>query len=131
MKLHTLRLFPGSDLKHSLDLFVVENNIDAAAIITCVGSLTIAAIRFAGKDLIDTIPGPLEILSLVGTFSRSGSHFHISVADNEGKCTGGHLKEGSIIRTTAEIVIIEAEDVIYLREEDPVTGFKELKIKNK
>jgi len=50
------------------------------------------------------------------------------VTDQEGKASGGHLKEGSIVRTTAEIVILEPEDVYYLRETDAQTGYKELKI---
>ncbi|HRH64741.1 MAG TPA: DNA-binding protein [Bacteroidia bacterium] len=128
MKFHSLRLGPGNDLKHSLDSFAAEKKLDAAAVVTCVGSLTVAAIRFAGREQTDSIPGPLEITSLTGTFSKEGSHFHITITDTEGKASGGHLKEGAIVRTTAELVILELEDVFYRRETDPQTGFKELKI---
>ena len=41
-------------------------------------------------------------------------------------CVGGHLKEGSIVHPTAEIVIGEDEGVIYARETDAKTGFTEL-----
>lgn len=128
MKIHSLRLSPGNDLKHSLDSYASDKKLDAAAIVTCVGSLTVATIRFAGKEQTDSVPGPLEITSLTGTFSKDGSHFHITVTDQDGKASGGHLKEGSIVRTTAEIVILEPEDVYYLREQDSQTGYKELKI---
>ena len=128
MKIHSIRLSPGNDLKHSLDTFAADNNLDAAAIVTCVGSLTVASIRFAGKEQTDSVPGPLEITSLTGTFSTHGSHFHITVTDQNGKASGGHLKEGAIVRTTAEIVILEPEDVIFMRETDTQTGYKELKI---
>ena len=69
-----------------------------------------------------------QSLSLTGTFSTHGSHFHITVTDQNGKASGGHLKEGAIVRTTAEIVILEPEDVIFMRETDIQTGYKELKI---
>ncbi|MBL0257826.1 MAG: DNA-binding protein [Bacteroidetes bacterium] len=128
MKIHSIRLSPGNDLKHSLDTFAADNKLDAAAIVTCVGSLTVASIRFAGKEQTDSVPGPLEITSLTGTFSTHGSHFHITVTDQNGKASGGHLKEGAIVRTTAEIVILEPEDVIFMRETDTQTGYKELKI---
>ena len=128
MKIHSIRLSPGNDLKHSLDTFAADNKLDAAAIVTCVGSLTVASIRFAGKEQTDSLPGPLEITSLTGTFSTHGSHFHITVTDQNGKASGGHLKEGAIVRTTAEIVILEPEDVIFMRETDTQTGYKELKI---
>ncbi|MBK6840347.1 MAG: DNA-binding protein [Bacteroidetes bacterium] len=128
MKIHSIRLSPGNDLKHSLDTFAADNKLDAAAIVTCVGSLTVASIRFAGKEQTDSVPVPLEITSLTGTFSTHGSHFHITVTDQNGKASGGHLKEGAIVRTTAEIVILEPEDVIFMRETDTQTGYKELKI---
>ncbi len=39
-----------------------------------------------------------------------------------------HLLEGSIVHTTAEIVIGEANNLKFSRETDPVTSYKELKI---
>lgn len=43
----TIRLQPGEDLKAKLDEYVQTQNIQAACIITCVGSLRQAAIRYA------------------------------------------------------------------------------------
>ena len=128
MKTFCFRLTPGQDLKHELEAFAAEHQLQAAFVITCVGSLTVAAIRFAGKPDVATVPGPLEITSLTGTFSTFGSHFHITVTDENGKASGGHLKEGSVVRTTAELVIGEAEDVVFKREQDPGTGYLELKV---
>ena len=42
----TLRLKPKDDLKVKLEEFVKTNKIKAACIITCAGSLDVAAIRF-------------------------------------------------------------------------------------
>jgi len=131
MKLFTFRLTPGTDLKHELEAFAAREKLDAAFIITCVGSLTVAAIRFAGKSDTASVAGPLEITSLTGTFSIHGSHFHITVADKNGKATGGHLKEGSVVRTTAELVIGADDSVKYLREKDEASGYMELKVEKK
>ena len=131
MKLFTFRLTPGTDLKHELEAFAAREKLDAAFIITCVGSLTVAAIRFAGKSDTASVAGPLEITSLTGNFSIHGSHFHITVADENGKATGGHLKEGSIVRTTAELVIGADDSVKYLREKDEASGYMELKVEKK
>ncbi len=49
--------------------------------------------------------GKFEIVSLTGTLAESGSHLHAAISDNIGNIIGGHLKKGSIIYTTAEIVI--------------------------
>ena len=89
-----------------------------------------ATISFAGKSDSSSSAGPLEITSLTGTFSFDSSHFHIT-ADENGKASGGHLKEGSIVRTTAELVIGTHEWVKYLREKDPGTGYMELKVEKR
>ena len=128
MKTHCIRLRPGQDLRHELEAFAAARQLTAAAVVTCVGSLTVAALRFASRPGTDHVPGPLEITSLVGTFSVHGSHFHLTVSDAEGKALGGHLQEGSIVRTTAEVVILTMDDVTFLRETDPDTGYRELKI---
>ena len=67
-----------------------------------------------------------EIVSLVGTFSRSGGcHLHISLSDATGKTIGGHLIDG-IIFTTLEVVIGTIDNVNFSRELDDKTGYKEL-----
>ncbi|MBK8585143.1 MAG: hypothetical protein IPN88_06820 [Bacteroidetes bacterium] len=55
----------------------------------------------------------------------------MTVADENGKATGGHLKEGSIVRTTAELVIGADDSVKYLREKDEASGYMELKVEKK
>ena len=127
----TIRLKPGEDLKTMLDRFAASNKIKAACIITCVGSLEKACIRYANEPNTDTITGKREIVSLTGTLAESGSHLHISISDSTGKTIGGHLKEGSLVYTTAEIVIAILPDLIYSREVDSTYGYKELSIKKK
>lgn len=128
MKVFALRLKPNMDLKKSLINFVSSNNIHSGYILTCVGSLSQVKIRFADQSNSKIFNQKFEIVSLVGTLSISGIHLHIALADKEGKTIGGHLDEGCIIYTTAEIVIGESEEFTFVRDIDEQTGFKELKI---
>lgn len=124
-----LRLLPGQDLKTELTRLARERHLKAAAVVTCVGSLTGATLRLAGRPNTLELEGPLEIVSLVGTLSEAGVHLHLSVADREGVTRGGHLMEGSPVYTTAEIVVLELEGLEFTRQEDPATRFQELRIR--
>jgi predicted DNA-binding protein with PD1-like motif len=130
MQAVAFRLEPGEDLKASLDKYVKDHHIKAACIVTCSGSLQQAVIRYADKKDADTLNGKFEIVSLTGTLAESGSHLHISVSDGNGRTIGGHLKEGSLVYTTAEIVIGILSDLEFTRETDTTYGYKELVIKN-
>ena len=130
-KIYALRLHPGDDLKIKLADFVKEKKIQAGYIITCVGSLNKATLRLANKNETQTWKEHFEITSLTGTLSPDGNHLHISLANKEGATIGGHLMDGSIIFTTAEIIIGEAPDLSFKREFDSVTTLKELKIYTK
>ncbi len=84
-------------------------------------------LRYAGKSEASEVRGDLEILSLGGTLTALGGvHLHVSVSNGEGQCMGGHLLDGSIVRTTAEIVLGEAEELRFTRAHDPATGYKEM-----
>lgn len=131
MQAYPLRLKPGDDLKSELDQLVRTKEWTAACIISGIGSLSSAAIRFADQSEPENLQGPLEIVSLAGTLSPDGSHIHIVVSDAEGQTRGGHLKEGSVIRTTAEIVLCILPEWEFARVTDPDTGFPELKIERK
>lgn len=135
MKIYTFRIKPGNDLKSELERFVKTNDIQAGFIITCVAGLEQATLRMAGampdKQDIRTYKGDYEVTSLVGTVSVNGVHLHMSISDNEGKSFGGHLKEGTIVHPTAEIVIGEDEQTTYTRELDEETGFPELVVTEK
>lgn len=129
MKAIAIRLKPGEDLKMKLDEFVKENNIKAACILSCAGSLAQSSIRYANQPNAEISKGKFEIVSLSGTIAVTGSHLHISISDSTGKTVGGHLKEGSIIYTTAEIVIGILEDLSFERVVDSSFNYKELWIK--
>lgn len=126
-----LRLYPGQDLRETLLKFCLDRQIDAACIVTCVGSLKHATLRFADRPSGTSLTGPFEIVSLQGTLSRHGGHLHISLSDSEGKLVGGHLLNGSSIHTTAELVIGLLGGIAFKRRFDERTGYKELSIEPK
>ena len=130
MRTIIFRLKPGADLKRSIEAMIRQHDIKAGFIVTCVGGLEQAVVRMAGAKPdaqdIRTFKGDFEIVSLVGTVSVNGTHLHMSFSDSEGIVHGGHLKEGTIIHPTAEIVIGIDESIEMKREMDKETGFTEL-----
>lgn len=128
MHAFALRLNPDDDIKPCLDAEMAARNARAACVLTCVGSLTRLAIRFADQTKTTVLHGKFEIVSLVGTLSPDGSHLHIAVADETGRILGGHLKEGTAVHTTAEIVVGVVPNAEFGRFFDPNTGFRELRV---
>ena len=128
MKVFALRLKPDQDLRQSLKTFAKDKNIKAGFILTAIGSLKQATIRFANQNFSTVLNDKFEIISLNGTLATTGIHLHISIADKEGKTISGHLDNGCIIYTTAELIIGASEEFTFLRTIDPKTGYKELEI---
>jgi predicted DNA-binding protein with PD1-like motif len=126
MQTYTLRLKPGQDLRRELEAFAFTQKLRAGLVLTCVGSLTQAALRLANAEKTSFFTGHFEIVSLVGTLSPDGIHLHISISDEKGQIVGGHLMEGSLIYTTAEIVLGELAGIVFHRPIDPQTGYDEL-----
>jgi predicted DNA-binding protein with PD1-like motif len=132
MRAHAFRLPPGADLRAELTRITQTHGLSAACILSCVGSLSRARLRMAGAlgepEAFATFAEPLEILSLAGTLSPDGPHLHISLSRRDGACLGGHLVEGCLINTTAELIIGELPDLEFRRPLDPATGYNELSI---
>lgn len=130
MKTYAVRLFPNQDLMKELEKIVLENNIKAGFIMSCLGSLKKAHLRMPGGKTFKNFEGQYEILCLNGTLSVNGSHLHVAMSVfPEGNVLGGHLLEkGCIIATTAEVIIGELENVEFTRGLDENTGFKELQV---
>lgn len=132
MRAHAFRLAPGTDLKAALAHLAEAHGLRAGCIVACVGSLARARLRMAGAagdaEVFKTFDEPMEIVSLTGTLSPDGMHVHISLARADGACIGGHLVQGCIVHTTAELVIGELPDVEFRRLADPATGYLELAV---
>lgn len=125
-----LRLNPGEDLRSTLTKAFAQLQADqqttAACIISAVGSLSRAVLRYADQPEGALLEEPLELITLSGTLSPDGVHLHASVATARGDMRGGHVMPGCIVRTTAEIVLAPLPGWVFTREHDARTGFKEL-----
>lgn len=128
-RFYAFRQKPGEDLKRGLLDFASKNKIKAGAIVTCAGSLKQLHLRFANQESGSRKKGHFEIVSLTGTFSDSTAHLHLAVSDRRGATLGGHLLDGNLIYTTAEIVICSLPRYRFDRLADPLTGYRELVVK--
>ncbi len=131
--IHTLRLNPGEDLRLALEAAchqqMTETDCQAACVISSVGSLSCAVLRYAAEPEGIRLDGPLEIITLSGTLAapgQGGVHLHASVADARGQVRGGHLMRGCIVRTTVEVVLALLPEWSFARTLDVATGFQEL-----
>ncbi|MBE9032537.1 DNA-binding protein [filamentous cyanobacterium LEGE 11480] len=123
-----IRLAPGTDLRRELQAIAQQKRIGAAILLGAVGSLSQVCLRFADAAVHTKLPGKHEILTLSGTVAEAGIHVHMTVADAQGNCKGGHLVEGCEVYTTVELVLALLPAVRFQREFDASTGFKELLI---
>lgn len=131
MKIYPLRLHPAQDLRQELKAFAIAHHIQAGYILSAIGSFQQVALRFADQPTSTVLAGRYELLSLSGTLSIHGLHLHLAIADTQGHTLGGHLTDGCIIYTTAEILIGASEEFIFLRTFDTQTGFLELEIRQR
>jgi predicted DNA-binding protein with PD1-like motif len=134
---HPIRLGKGDDLVSSMEKAAMsamdKSGTSSSFVLTAVGSLESVTLRMANASNADDVcvnevkewKERLEIVSLVGTFSREGKHLHMSVSDGKGNVFGGHVMSGTIF-TTLELVIGVILDVDFSRVQDPTTGYKEL-----
>ncbi|BAY73655.1 UDP-N-acetylglucosamine pyrophosphorylase [Nostoc linckia NIES-25] len=81
MKVFVLRLKPHDDLKQSLNNFVIQEDIKAGFILSAIGSLQKAKIRFANQVISTVLTEKFEIIALNGTIATTGVHLHIAVSD--------------------------------------------------
>ena len=119
------RLTKGMDLKKEIEKYAIDNKV-SGTIISSVGCLTSLVIRLADGESILKKDGNFEIVSVTGTLSPDGVHIHISVSDEFGNTIGGHLKDGCIVNTTAEVCLVLFDNIKFSRTFDESTGYDEL-----
>ena len=137
MQTLSLRLTPGQDLCQAIEATVLHHNCRAAFVLSGIGSLSTAGLRFAGADQPQRLTGDLEILSLSGTVAmnvtdsglHSSSHLHMALSTASGAIFGGHVVPGCVVRTTAEVLLALLPEWTFAREPDAATGFDELVIR--
>jgi predicted DNA-binding protein with PD1-like motif len=131
-----IRLNPGQDLRSAIEAAVRGANCRAAFVLSGIGSLSSAGLRFAGAGQPRRLTGDMEILSLSGTVAfngtgegaRSSSHLHMALSTATGEVLGGHVAPGCTVRTTAEVLLALLPEWEFSREPDAATGYLELQI---
>lgn len=131
MNLIPVRLHPGDDLRAALVDRVAQGGAGSAFVMSAIGSLHEARLRFAGAARESVIDGPLEIVSMSGSVTPAGAHLHMVVSDSEGRVIGGHVCPGNLVRTTAEALLVLLLEWTLTREPDPATGYDELVIRTR
>lgn len=129
MKQLSVRLTPGQDLRCEIEQHATQAGVRAGCIVSLVGNLTKVVLRMADGKTIKEWEGTYEIVSATGTISPEESHIHIAVSDTEGNVIGGHLKTGTIVGVTCEVVLLVFEDVTYSREYEAETGYDMLVVR--
>lgn len=124
-----MRLLPGQDLRRALEAAVAGRGVQAAFVLSGIGSLSPAVLRLAGASTVLTIAGDTELLTLSGTVAAGATHLHASVSDAQGEVRGGHVAYGCTVRTTAEVLLALLPDWQFSREADAATGYDELVVR--
>ena len=128
MNLLPLRLEPGSDLRAALQAAVAGQGGAGCFVVSGIGSLSNPRLRLAAASETTCWEGPFELVSLAGTLTSTGTHLHMCIADAQGTVWGGHVVAGNIVRTTAEILLVQATGWELGRALDPRTGYSELTV---
>lgn len=131
MKTLPLRLPPGADLRRALEAALAEHGAEAGFVLQGIGSLKPALLRLAGAEAMVAPDGSVELLTLAGSVAPGASHLHASVSDAAGRVFGGHLGYGSIVATTAEVLLVLLPDWAFSREPDTATGYAELVVRRR
>ncbi len=125
---YIVRLKPGQEVKTELSRLARENDLQAASIVSAVGSLTDVSLRLANQPDATHYNGHYEVVSLSGYVAANEFHVHMAVSDGEGRTIGGHVMDGNRVYTTLVVVIEEHLRFRYRREHDPASGYDELVI---
>jgi len=104
MKVLPLRLQPGADLRRVMEAWIAEKEEQAGCVISAVGSLSVAQLRFAGATEATVIRGDLEILSLAGTLSPDSDRPAAGLAVQPG-AGSGHRPRRAADQGSARAVI--------------------------
>lgn len=142
-----VRLGPGQDLLGGLTDALDRAGLARGILLGGVASLTRMTVRTIVRfpqqppitpadRVVTTVEGPLELMSLQGNVvpDEAGAtvvHAHVVASLGSPVATevrGGHLVEGTVVATTAELAIAELLDPTLLRRFDPATRAAEIAV---
>lgn len=121
-----LRLEPNEKIIECLKDFCLKNDIKTGVItgIGAIKSITLGCFNPVSKVYFEkTIPGYMELTSLVGNISRKEGcpyiHTHANASDEDFNVIGGHMVE-AVISATCEICITESKGEINRKFSDEI-----------
>jgi predicted DNA-binding protein with PD1-like motif len=125
---HILRPDFGSDLLKELQKYVLAKNINLAWL-SGVGAVSRAVIRYYDQPKQDWVDlefdQRLEVTGMWGNVSLLNGqpivHVHIVLADETGRCFGGHLADGTTV-FNLEIMLTTLQGPNVVRKMDEQTG---------
>lgn len=125
---------PGEDVLASIETVAKEHGVKSAQL-SLIGAVSKAKLGYFHRQTSEyrdfTVDEDVEVVSCIGDISTHESnivvHAHMIVADEAGKCWGGHLLPGCEVSVTMELVIIETE-IELIRKRDDMTGLNLLHI---
>lgn len=128
------RMDPGEDVLETIQTVAKEHGVKSGQI-SLIGAISKVKLGYFHRKAIEyrhfTVEEDLEVVSCMGDISsHEGSlvvHAHMIVADESGKCYGGHLMSGCEVSVTIELVIIETE-INLTRKHDHQSGLNLLNI---
>ena len=122
------RMDPGEDVLQSIETVAKEHGVRSGQL-SLIGAVSKARLGYFHRETPEykyfLVDEDVEVVSCIGDISsHEGSlvvHAHMIVANEEGKCWGGHLMKGCEVSVTIELVIIETE-IELIRKKDNLTG---------
>jgi predicted DNA-binding protein with PD1-like motif len=128
------KMDPGEDVLGAIEE-VARNHEVKSGQLSLIGAVSKAKLGYFHREALEyryfTVDEDVEVVSCIGDIStHEGNlvvHAHMIVADEKGKCWGGHLLPGCEVSVTIELVIIETE-IDLIRKKDDMTGLNLLHI---
>lgn len=122
------RMQPGEDVIETIETVAKMHNIVAGQI-SLIGAIAGAKLGYFDLDTKSykhfSVDEDVEVVSCMGNISMHEDslviHAHMIVADERGRCYGGHLLPGCKVSVTIELFITEVEGKL-LRAKDSDTG---------
>lgn len=134
-----VRILPGSDIIEGIEETCRKQNINAGAIVSCIGSLQRVKLMIAvpldnkigaGYSKPVELEGPLELISGQGTIGQGQEgettvHMHGVVSDKRGNLHGGHFVGGeNPVLITCEIMVAQIDGIRIAKSYDPEVGME-------
>lgn len=128
MRTHAFRLTRGQDLREGIEAYLHAHAIEAAAVVACVAASPARGCATPAANGFGRFARPWKSCR---SPARSPYTAPICISPCPARTSGavgGHLVCGCIVNTTAEVVLLELEDCVFLPRFDPQTGYHELHI---